>query len=226
MTCPSCQRDPGTGPLCAGCGALQPLPPALDAFTALGLKKTFFLDPKLVEERFKELNRRLHPDRFAQRAARERRLSLEWTTAVNDAARTLKDPLRRASYLLKARGIDLDKESGPGAMSRLPPDFLEEVLEIREGFAEARAARDLERVRALAQKVEEQTRRVEAELRSAFERLESPHQGTAGGAASGRSIGLESEPLDQAAAAVAVLKYHARFDEELEAFELSMLEEG
>ena len=81
-------------------------------------------------------------------------------------------------------------------------------------------------MRALAQKVEEQTRRVEAELRSAFERLESPHQGTAGGAASGRSIRLEREPLDQAAAAVAVLKYHARFDEELEAFELSMLEEG
>lgn len=211
MTCPTCQRDPGPGPLCAGCGAIQPLPPALDAFSVLGLPATFALQAARVDERVKELSRRLHPDRFAQKSPRERRLSLEWTTAVNDAARAVRDPLRRASTLLKAQGIDVEKESGAGAMGRLPPEFLGEVLEIREELAQARAAGDLARVRELGRKVKERAAGVTSDLAGAFAEHERSPDPTL---------------LDRAATAVAVLRYHARFEEEVEAAELQALDQG
>ena len=59
---------------------------------------------------YRELSLQLHPDRFAQADAQERRLSLEQTTALNEAYKTLKDPVRRAFYLLKLHGVDLDRE--------------------------------------------------------------------------------------------------------------------
>lgn len=211
MTCPSCQRDPGAGPLCAGCGAIQPLPPSLDAFAVLGLPATFALEPARVDGRFKELSRRLHPDRFAQKSPRERRMSLEWTTAVNDAVKAIRDPLRRASTLLKARGIDIEKESGAAAMARLPPEFLEEVLEVREELDGARTAGDLARVRELGKKVKERARSVASDLARAFAEYESAPDGV---------------HLDRAASAVSVLKYHARFEEEVEAAELKALDQG
>ncbi len=211
MICQTCQRDPGAGPLCAGCGAIQPLPPALDAFTVLGLPVTFALEKARVDERVRELSRRLHPDRFAQKSPRERRLSLDWTTAVNEAAKAVKDPLRRASTLLRAQGIDIEKESGAGAMARLPPEFLEEVLEVREELARAVTTGDLSRVRELAKKVKERAAEVAGELTSAFaEHARAP----------------DRAHLERAAAAVAVLKYHARFEEEVEAAELRALEQG
>jgi molecular chaperone HscB len=210
LKCRSCQQEAGPGPLCSGCGAIQPLSGAANPFAVLGFPETFRLDPNELEERFKDLSRKLHPDRFAQRSPAERRLSLEWTTAVNDAHRALKDPARRAAFLLERHGIPWEGAAGASAAQRrLSPEHLEEVLERREALAEARRARDLERVRRMAleakSRVNETLRRISA-LFEQWEESRSP------------------ELLDQAGAALSMLKYDLRFQEEVEAIELEALE--
>jgi len=190
---------------------VQPLRPQASLFDVLGLPTTFFLDEKLLEDRFKDLNRKLHPDRFAQKDARERRLSLEWTTAVNDAYRTLREPPRRAAYLLKAHGVDVEKESGQSATQRLPPDFLETVLEDREALAEARAGKDLPRVRELGKAIAVRSAGVLEELTRTLREFEST-------GASARAL------LEKAGEKLAVLKYYGRFAEEVEAIEMEALE--
>jgi molecular chaperone HscB len=138
MTCWSCRAPAGSVDVCAACGALQPSPPGRDLFQVLGLPRAFALDGAALERRFRELSRQFHPDRFAQASAPERRISLDRSTAINDAYRTLRDPVRRAAYLLKLHGISVDDEGrGTGTKVTLPPAFLEEVMELREGFLDA-----------------------------------------------------------------------------------------
>jgi len=209
MICWSCQREAGEGPLCAACGAVQPARPGANLFDVLGVPRSYFLEPALIEDRFKDLNRKLHPDRFAQRPAQERRMSLDWTTAVNDAARTLRDPQRRATYLLKSYGLDVEKESGKNAMQRLPPEFLEEVLEQREALDDAKAAKNLDKVRALARTAEQRTSVVQAQMAEAL---------------GGFETGGDRALLEKAGGALAVLKYFTRFQEEVEAIEMAALE--
>ena len=74
---------------------------------------------------------------------------MEQTTALNEAYKTLKDPVRRAFYLLKLHGVDLDREDA-GAQKDMPLEFLEEVMELREALDEAIAAKDLPRAQAMA----------------------------------------------------------------------------
>ncbi|MGI5863813.1 MAG: Fe-S protein assembly co-chaperone HscB [Myxococcales bacterium] len=209
MSCWNCQAEPGPTPFCDSCGALQPVPPKADAFAILGLPKTFFVERKEIEERHKELSRKLHPDRFAQKDPKERRFSLEWTTALNDAVKALKDPASRAAYLLREQGLDVEKESGDEAMGRLPTEFLEVVLEDREALAEAKAANDLERVRALSKDVETRAGHELAEVEAAMTLWEK----------TGDKVVLE-----KAATSLAVLKYYARFQEEVEAIEQQALQ--
>jgi molecular chaperone HscB len=209
MSCWSCQADPGPGPLCARCGALQPLPPNADAFEVLGLPHTYFLERKQIEDRLKELSRKVHPDRWAQRDPMERRLSLEWTTAVNDAGKVLKDPDSRAAYILKQQGLDVAKETGESAMGKLPPEFLETVLEDREALADAKAAHDEPRVRELGLDIQKRAGHERAEVEAAMKLFEK---------------GGDKLVLEKAAACLVVLKYYARFLEEVEAFELEELE--
>ncbi|MFN7130678.1 MAG: Fe-S protein assembly co-chaperone HscB, partial [Myxococcales bacterium] len=199
MRCWSCASDTGEGPLCQGCGAVQPLPPGASLFRVLGLQESWFLEARAVEERFRELNRRLHPDKFAQKSPRERRMSLEWTTQVNDAYRTLKDPLRRAMYLLKLQGLEVEKETGGSAMQQVPPEFLEQVMELREGLMDAKLERDLDKVRVMAKDVRARKAGVEADLAAelgAWERTQA------------------RDALERAAQAVAIGRYYERFLEE------------
>jgi molecular chaperone HscB len=188
---------------------VQHLPPAQRLFVSLELPETYFLDPKVIEDRFRDLNRTLHPDRFTMKSPRERRYSLEWTTAVNDAYRILKDPLRRAVYILELHGLTVENGSGGGAMQGLPPDFLDEVLGLREALAEASAERDLGRVRSLATEVNHRAEQVSASLRGRFERFEASQ---------------DPALLAAAAGEVAVLRYYRRFAEEVETIEMEALE--
>jgi molecular chaperone HscB len=144
MNCWSCQAEVGPQALfCPGCRALQPEPPRTDLFATLGLTRDFDLDPEDLERRFRERSRQLHPDRFARASPRERRISLERATRLNDAYRTLKDGRARAGYLLKLLGKDPVAE----ARTHHDPEFLEEQLELREMLA---LAREKEDKRALA----------------------------------------------------------------------------
>jgi molecular chaperone HscB len=209
MICWSCQKEAGSDPLCQSCRAIQPPTAGITFFEALGLPRSFLIDPVQLEERLKDLSRQLHPDRFAQKSPRERRMSLEWTTTLNDAHRTLMDPLRRAVYLLRSYGVDVDKESGKGVARALPPTFLEEILELRETLAEAKARKDLGKVRDLSQGVARRSADLLEKLSDVFRKLES-HD--------------DSDLVTRASEMTVALKYFHRFAEEVESIEMEALE--
>lgn len=114
-------------------------------FELLGLPVTYSVDPARLESAYRELQSRVHPDRFASGSEAERRVAMQWATRANEAYRTLRDPLERARYLLRLRGYDTGEESN----TAMPPDFLMQQMEWRESVAEARGARDAARLREL-----------------------------------------------------------------------------
>jgi molecular chaperone HscB len=165
MTCWSCKADVAEGTLfCPACRKIQPVGRNEDAFSLLGLAREYALDLAELDRRFRELSRQLHPDRFARAEARERRLSLERATRLNDAYRSLKDWRLRAAYLLKLAGTDVFAEGRTYA----DPDFLEEQLEWREALALAQSDGDAEQLRAIAEATRERLRGLEDEVAGRF----------------------------------------------------------
>lgn len=90
------------------------------------------LDPVDLEKRFYALSRRWHPDLFSRRSAAEKQESLEATAVLNDAYRTLRDPITRAEYLLREQGFDTVERKS----SEVPPELLEEVFELNMALEE------------------------------------------------------------------------------------------
>jgi molecular chaperone HscB len=148
ITCWSCSVGHDDSTLfCPYCSKIQP-PPGGDYFSVFGLKPKLNLDLQALEAEFHRLSRRLHPDRFARAQENEKQWSLADTALLNDAYRTLKDPLRRTEYLLKLLGTapNPGTSSQPGGpakkiASRVPADQLEEVFELNMQLEEMRAAR-------------------------------------------------------------------------------------
>lgn len=114
------------GPVCVGCGAIQPPPARPDLFGVLALPRSWRLEAEDLDRAWREVSRKVHPDRFAGKSAVERRMSLQWTAMVNEARRVLKDPLSRARYL--ASGLTHPPEEGGPVLA---PDFLEEMFDLR-----------------------------------------------------------------------------------------------
>jgi molecular chaperone HscB len=107
-------------------------------FELFGLPTRFRIDTTALEQAYRDIQSAVHPDRYAHLPETERRLSMQWATRVNEAYRTLKEPLTRAQYLLSLRGIDIRSESN----TAMPQEFLLEQMEWREAVAEAQAADD------------------------------------------------------------------------------------
>lgn len=122
---------------CPHCSKIQP-PPGGDYFSVFGMEPHLELDGELLEREFHRLSRRLHPDRFARAADQERVWSLADTALINDAYRTLKDPLRRTEYLLKLTGRKLDEGASASRKQQTPPDLLEEFFELNMQLEEMR----------------------------------------------------------------------------------------
>jgi len=126
---------------CPHCSKIQP-PPGADYFSVFGLVPKLDLDLGMLEHEFHKLSRKLHPDRFARATASEKDWSLADTALLNDAYRTLRDPIRRTEYLLKLHGAEIGEEhSGKGRIdpSRVPADLLEEVFDLNMQLEEMRA---------------------------------------------------------------------------------------
>jgi molecular chaperone HscB len=126
---------------CPHCSKIQP-PPGCDYFSVFGMEPRLSLDLPALEAEFHRLIRKLHPDRFARALENEKQWSLADTALLNDAYRTLKDPLRRTEYLLKLLGAEIDasQESKEEKVARVPADLLEEVFELNMQLEEMRAA--------------------------------------------------------------------------------------
>lgn len=123
-------------------------------FEVFGLAPRIDLDVEALEKKHRELALKLHPDRTRGDAG-QRRAALEQTTALNDAFKVLKDRVKRAFYLLKLHGVDLDRED-LGAQKDMPLQFLEQVIELREALAETRQAKDVARAQAMGKGVDAQ----------------------------------------------------------------------
>jgi molecular chaperone HscB len=146
VACWSCSSAHDASALfCSSCSKIQP-PPTGEYFSILGLEPRLNLDLAALEQEFHRLSRKLHPDRFARASADERDWSLAGTALLNDAYRTLKDPLQRTEYLLKLHGAEIGEEhAGKDRRdpSRVPPDLLEEVFELNMQLEEMRMGRKM-----------------------------------------------------------------------------------
>src|SRR2546421_9273938 len=102
-------------------------------FDLFGLPRVFGLDKEVLERAYREIQSRVHPDRFAHAGDAERRASLQWTTRVNEVYRTLRNPVARASHLLALNGVDVAFETH----TAMPTDFLMQQMELREALEDA-----------------------------------------------------------------------------------------
>lgn len=124
---------------CPQCGKILPLPRHGDYFRFFGLPRKLNLQASELEQRFRTLSRQFHPDYFYNATVAERRASLERSSFLNDAYRTLKDPAARLQYLLQIEGM---APQGPAEASRkVPPALLEEVFALNEELDEIRELR-------------------------------------------------------------------------------------
>jgi molecular chaperone HscB len=132
---------------CESCGKVQP-PVPVDYFTFFGLPPKLNLDVAALEKSFYELSRKLHPDLNARAGTQEQEWSMEQSSLLNDAYRTLKDPIKRTAYLLHLEGVELEEQSksateqarATGEIKKqiVPPDLLEEVFELNMQLEELR----------------------------------------------------------------------------------------
>ena len=208
MKCWNCEKETRGRAFCPECGKIAGVTPGATLFDVFELPSTYDVDIPGLEQRFRDMSLRLHPDRFAQAEARERRLSLEQTTTLNEAYKTLKDPTRRALYLLKLHGVDLDREDA-GAQKDMPIEFLEEVMELREELDEAIKARDLTRAQAMAVDVTARQREALTEAAGALRALRNTDSEAAN----------DAELVKKASHALGRVRYFTRFLEQVEAFE-------
>jgi molecular chaperone HscB len=133
---------------CASCGKVQPAAP-VDYFSFFGLPPKLALDVAALEKDFYVLNRKLHPDANARASRQEQEWSLEQSSLLNDAYRTLRDPIKRTQYLLSLEGVELEEQSktatekarvtGEAKKQIVPADLLEEVFDLNMQLEELRA---------------------------------------------------------------------------------------
>jgi len=117
---------------------------ARDYFSLFGLPVRFAIDLVALDAAWRSVQGAVHPDRFAGQGDSQRLLALQYSTQINEAHQTLRDPLRRASYICKLHGLEIDPERN----TVMPPEFLVQQMEWRESLEDALAAQD---VRAVAQ---------------------------------------------------------------------------
>jgi molecular chaperone HscB len=166
---------------CDSCGKVQPAKPA-DYFSFFGLPRKLNVNGGELEREFYRLSRRLHPDLYVHGSTEEQSWSLQKSSMLNDAYRTLKDPVQRTQYLLKLEGVQLEeqsqaateqaRQSGEQKKQVVPPEMLEEVFELNMQLEEARMNRKMGEVDGtLQQELEEKKREFEGRLEALAEEL-------------------------------------------------------
>jgi molecular chaperone HscB len=177
VPCWSCHTPAGGAAFCASCGKIQPLPSGADYFTFFGLPRKLWLGMDSLEQKFLQLSWKLHPDSFVNLTEREKEISLERSSKLNDAYRVLRDPVARVEYLLELEGMRKEGEHKQQA----PPELLEEVFELNESLDELREAKSAganldalsTRLRAAEKIFGEKLHEVDAELKTAAQQWDA-----------------------------------------------------
>ena len=166
---------------CQSCGRVQP-PKPVDYFTFFGLPRKLNIDTAALGREFYALSRKLHPDVYAGHDPREQEWSLEQSSRLNDAYRTLKDPIRRTEYLLKLEGVELEGQSQAATEAArrtgdkkqiVPPDLLEEVFDLNMQLEELRTNKKLgQEDPSLIRELQEHKTALEAKFGALFDELQ------------------------------------------------------
>jgi molecular chaperone HscB len=148
-----------------------------DYFSVFSLPRRLNLDTAALQREFYAKSRQLHPDNFATASPKQQQWSLEQTSLLNDAFRTLKDPIERTKYLLELEGVQLEEQSSSATVAArengaekkqvVPPELLEEVFELNMQLQELK----------MAKQMGEDSPEAAADLRNAKEGFESKLQG-------------------------------------------------
>lgn len=139
-----CRNCGGGAPVdvhfCPQCSQILTIGRHGDYFAFLGVPRKLNLDASDLEQRFRTLSRQFHPDYFYNATPAERRASLERSSYLNDAYRTLKNPIARVEYLLGLEGFSARGDNGEGG-AKIPAKLLEEVFALNEELDEVRDLR-------------------------------------------------------------------------------------
>jgi molecular chaperone HscB len=188
--CWSCGAERRDAVFCPTCGKVQPVSKSADHFMLLEIPRAMRLDASELERRYREVSRKVHPDRFGMATPVERKLALEQTTKLNDAYRTLKDPQKRGEYLLELEGIKIGHEEA----RTKNPELLMEMMERQERV-------DTEASHDALERIQDETRSEERSLYDALARYFDDHADT----------------KDRAIDALERLRYLKRLDERIDA---------
>ena len=135
-------------------------------FELFALPEHYRLDRADLDKRYRELQRTVHPDRFANASDQERRLSVQRAAQINEAFETLKDPLKRGQYLLALRGHAVEDQQ----QTHQDPEFLMQQMELRERLGEVRAQEDpMQVLDSLSRQIRNQYRELEDALGEALD---------------------------------------------------------
>ncbi|HNQ05452.1 MAG TPA: Fe-S protein assembly co-chaperone HscB [Thiobacillaceae bacterium] len=129
-------------------------------FQLFGLPVRFVLDAGQLDEAYRGLQAKIHPDRFAHAGEAEKRLSMQWATRANEAYETLRSPFERARYLLWLQGVDaMDPKN-----TAMPADFIMQQMAWREALADTNRNRDAPALDRLEQELRGQSKAYQADL--------------------------------------------------------------
>ncbi|MFL6672540.1 MAG: Fe-S protein assembly co-chaperone HscB [Massilia sp.] len=129
-------------------------------FELFNLPARFEIDAAALDSAYRDVQGRVHPDRFVNATDAEKRVAIQWATRANEAYQTLKNPQKRAQYLCEINGADLQTESN----TAMPMEFLMQQMEWREALGEARGAKDAEALEALDAQVKRERKEMLAQV--------------------------------------------------------------
>jgi molecular chaperone HscB len=139
-------------------------------FDFLGFERKLTIDEAALQKRFYELSKQWHPDRFSRATAAEQERALETTSILNDGYRTLKDPVRRAEYLLTQEGFPIGEQRSKD----VPPELLEEVFELNMLLEELRTGDESQKpqLEQAGENFRRMRKQIDAELESLFRKYD------------------------------------------------------
>lgn len=118
-------------------------------FELFGIPQQFAQDRAALDERWKELQREAHPDKFAAQGAAAQRVAMQWSVRINEAYQRLKDPVQRAAYLCELNGAPINAENN----TAMPAAFLMQQMELREALDEASSEENLDEINQQAAQI-------------------------------------------------------------------------
>ena len=164
--CWYCKSEIGCKHFCDHCVKIQPLIDDIDYFRFMGLQRKLNIDLTELERRYYELSKRFHPDYYQNQSGFERLVSRDKSSLLNEAYATLKDPMRRAEYMMRLEGINIEKNN-----THLSPDFIAEVFGLQEKIEEFESVKK-EKPQSFGA-LETELREVEKSLNGKIEKLKN-----------------------------------------------------